>query len=189
MEQVHSVVNSVMAKAQDPKSTRASSTHQNGSDENMSLLETPPRVKPQHMPEEIFRHYLDIEPHERIWESQEYKAIHSYLSNYRKAGGQWEEYVLKAKIPPRFREMMARIWAECRRNGFCGPTAAHDKGRDIIMFRQVVEPRVEKPRNERLKWTLCNFCERRCPSKDWKGVPHEPRRCGDMDSYGTLVEG
>jgi hypothetical protein len=155
----------------------------------MNLLETPPRVKPEFFPEDIFRHFLDVDQEQRIWESPEYKAILSYLENYRKKGVNWEEYASKAAIPLAFREKMAKIFAECRRNGFYSPTAGYDKGRQVIMFRQMVEPRGERPIPERLQWTLCNLCERKCPSKDWKGVMSEPRRCGTMDSYGTMMEG
>jgi len=175
-------------KGLDRKSTGESWRHPSGSEENTNLLETPPRLIPENTPEEIFRHFLEVEPHVRVEEHPEYKAIHSYIENYRKSGLTWPEYVVKAKIPLKFREKMARIWAECRKNGFFLPTAGNEKGRDVIMFRQLVAPREEKPKPPGVKWGRCDLCERRCPSKDWRGVMKEGSvRCGTMDDYSTMI--
>ena len=187
MEAVSAVIDGTMegiSKGQAPKSIPKFSKPQSDYGEN-TLLPTPPRVKPEYFPDDVFRHFLPGDGYEEA-----YHAVWTYLEGYKKRGGSWEEYIVKAGIPMVFREKMARIFAECRRNGFFSPTAGNSKGKKVIMFRQLVSPRDEKPKPNHLEWKRCDLCERNCPSKDWAGVWKDlPPRCGTMNNNQVTISG
>lgn len=172
---------------QDRKSIPKSSTPQSGWNEDTGTLETPPRVKPEFFPEEIFRHFLQ---EDEISYEEKFLAVWTYLEGYKKSGVSWEDYVVRARIPLEFREKMARIFSECRRNGFLSPSPGFSRGKKVILFRQLVSPVNETPQSKRLEWKRCDLCERSCPSKDWKGFKKEGSdRCGTMDSNRVTISG
>jgi len=65
---------------------------------------------------------------------------------------------------------MAKIFRDCRENGFCDPRCIMRKGQKEIVFAQCVERdrNVELP--DQLRPDLCYLCEQHtCNSRDAKG--------------------
>ena len=67
--------------------------------------------------------------------------IKRYLSAYQKSGMGWDVYAIR--IPDEDREILARIFKECRDNGFFLPRVREGK----IVFSQMVQPVCSHPEN------------------------------------------
>lgn len=79
---------------------------------------SPPLLRPSKMPQEIMGDDED--------------GIKSILIGYRKAGHSWEDY--SKRLDGSTREMLTRVFRECRRNGFMSPSVIGDR----IVWMQVV---------------------------------------------------
>ena len=89
------------------------------------LLSLPPLITPVRMPEQII--------------GTDYDLIKEILVAFRKSGMQWDDYAKKLDYGTR--EIMAKVFRECRNNGFLDPVV---KGENIE-FGQIVKRRRQKP--------------------------------------------
>jgi hypothetical protein len=83
------------------------------------LLNKPPLIKPERMPDEIIRDSENV--------------IKTVLVGYKKSGLQWDDYA--NKLEPGTREVLQKIFFECRCNGFMNPHIEND----AVCFQQMLK--------------------------------------------------
>ena len=115
-------------------------------------------MKPERVPSEIMARILECTMFELMKDSA-YQTIAAHLMSYHVRNIGWDEYAIK--VEPKLRELMKKIFQECRENGFFNPRAIMKSGKKEIIFSQVVDMDRNVELNPHLVPDLCYFCERR----------------------------
>ena len=133
-----------------------------------------PLVIPHEIPDAILSKHL-LCSRINLVDDAGYQVIAGHLWAYQYSNIGWDEFA--KKIDSVMRDLMAKIFRDCRQNGFFAPVAFMRKGKKIIMFGQVVERDRKVPVPDILKPDLCYFCERKtCEDIDKNGNPIKNRQ-------------
>jgi len=123
-------------------------------------------VIPNRIPIEIMAGYLKCGGH-HLKDNQGYQTIADYLWSYQYTHSGWDDFALK--IDKEIRELMKKIFQDCRENGFFSPRCIYREGVREIVFAQCVEKDKNLGKNE-VKPDLCYLCEKNtCAGIDGKG--------------------
>jgi len=122
-------------------------------------------VIPDEIPIAVMARHLKCSGY-NLQENPDYQAIAGHLMAYSKRHAGWDEFALK--IDPLLRDLMVKIFQDCRQNGFFDPRCIVRNKKKEIVFAQCVERdrNIELP--ECLKTDMCYLCEKcqfRCKRK------------------------
>lgn len=140
-----------------------------------SYIQSPPLVVPDEIPIDIMAKHLGCNRY-AVVDDPGYQVIAGHLWGYQHSRGGWDEYA--TRLDGSVLETMTNIFRDCRQNGFYSPMVVFRGGKKKIIFGQVVDKEHKRPVPDKIKPTLCYFCEdRRCEEDHGNGLVINMNQC------------